>query len=582
MRYCAFRMAFAYPRLAGTVVPVFALRHAHDFGIGDTQAVREAIDFCADSNLGLLQLLPVNETGQDNSPYNAISSVALDPVYLTLTPETVPGLRPEMVSRLCPDTLRAELQSGSVQYQKVKLLKLDILSEAYVEFEAHDLVHGTEHAYEFQSFVDANMPWLAGYTLFRTLLNEYDGNALWHEWSREHQDLVGSEVWLAQAPDRKELIRYRQFTAYVQWVAWKQWLGVRAWADQKRVRLIGDIPFGISRYSADVWSERALFDLTWSGGAPPEPLFASGEFVRRWGQNWGIPLYDWEAHRAQDYAWWRHRISATCKVFHAFRIDHVLGLFRLYSFPWQPQQDKAFLNLTPEEAKVQAGGRVPHFIPRDDETEKNAALNCAEGEALLRMIQQAAGNSTVVAEDLGVVPPYVGPLLQKLGMPGFWIPQFKVDPVTGEFFARDKIPAISIATWGTHDHAPLRGWYEELTRQWRGPDGHASWLQLQRIMRFLGLNENEPPEWLTDPLHHTFLSSLLESESCWVIFVISDIFGIDLRFNQPGTAMDDNWTQRLARPLAEYAADPAFIEKLKFLRETVASTGRLPGGLLKS
>src|SRR5476649_1708324 len=102
----------AYPRLAGTLVPVFALRHENDFGIGDTEAVRQAISFCAEQKLGLLQLLPINETGDDNSPYNAISSIALDPVYLTLTPEQVPGLQQETIDAMFPAELLAELRSG--------------------------------------------------------------------------------------------------------------------------------------------------------------------------------------------------------------------------------------------------------------------------------------------------------------------------------------------------------------------------------------------------------------------------------------------------------------------------------------
>ena len=160
----------AYPRLAGTLLPVFALRHEKDFGIGDTEAVRQAISFCAKQKLGLLQVLPINETGDDNSPYNAISSVAIDPVYLTLTPAQVPGLQKETLTEMFPESLRIQLQSGPVQYRQVKQLKLEVLSHAYVEFEAVDLETGTDLAYEFQAFVEDNMGWLPGYTLFRTLL----------------------------------------------------------------------------------------------------------------------------------------------------------------------------------------------------------------------------------------------------------------------------------------------------------------------------------------------------------------------------------------------------------------------------
>jgi 4-alpha-glucanotransferase len=568
--------AHAYPRLAGTLVPVFALRHEDDFGIGDTRAVREAISFHAENKLGLLQVLPINETGSDNSPYNAISSVALDPLYLTMTPGQIPGLVPEALEELFPESVRRELQAGPVQYQRIKLLKLEVLSRAYIEFEAVDLQEGSDEAYEFQAFVENNMGWLPGYTLFRTLLNEYGGNALWHDWAPEHQDLAKAEIWLATCVDKEELVRYRQFTAYVQWVAWRQWEGVRHWADQNDVRLIGDIPFGVSRYSADVWSERELFDLDWSGGAPPEPFFTAGEFVRRWGQNWGIPLYNWDAHRAQDFFWWKQRVGATSQIFHSFRIDHVLGFFRIYGFPWEPQRNDEFSSLTLTEAKERTGGREPHFIPRPDEPEDLAALNCADGEALLRMIQEAAGKSAVVAEDLGMVPKYVPKLLQKLGIPGFAIPQFSVDPELREYIRKGDFPEISITTWGSHDHLPIIAWYHDLTRRWRGPDGHEAWLELQRLMRFLGEDEHEPPDTLTGKLHEAFLRTLLEARSCWTIFVISDIFGLDLRFNQPGTSTDDNWSQRLDRPLAAFDKDPAFNAKLRFLREEIEKTGRAP------
>ena len=565
-----------YPRLAGMMVPVFSLRHGKDFGIGDTEAVKQAITFCAENKMGLLQLLPINETGDDNSPYNAISSVALDPVYLTLTPEELPGLLPETIAGLFPESVVTKLRSGPVHYQKVKQLKLEVLSNAYVEFEAVDLETGTDLAYEFQAFVEANMGWLPGYTLFRTLLNEYNRNALWHEWIPEHQNLTAAETWLATAGDREELVRYRQFTAYVQWICWKQWAGVRAFADKNKVRLIGDIPFGVSRYSADVWSERELFDLTWSGGAPPEPFFASDEFLRRWGQNWGLPLYNWDAHRAQNFGWWRQRVAMTSQIFNGFRIDHVLGFFRLYSFPWMPQENHEFANLTEEEAKVKAGGRVPHFIPRDDKAEEDAEKNCAEGEALLKIIQDAAGKTAIVAEDLGMVPKYVPALLLKIGMPGFFIPQFIVDKETNQLTPKDKMPELSVTTWGTHDHAPLLIWYQELTKRWRGPEGHEAWLELQRLMAFLGEDANNPPSFMTDTLHQAFIRTLCEAKSCWAIFVISDILGVDWRFNQPGTATDDNWSQRLDRPLSEYSEDLVYGPKLKFLREEIAKNQRTP------
>src|SRR5262249_28222171 len=144
--------------------------------------------------------------------------------------------------------------------------------------------------------------------------------------------------------------------AYVQWLAYRQWGDVKSYADEKNIRLMGDIPFGVSRYSADVWGQRELFDLSWSGGGPPETFFQGDPFVTRWGQNWGIPLYNWEEHERENYKWWRRRVHGLTKLFHYFRIDHVLGFFRIYSFPWIPERNWEFTDLTEAEAKEKTKG----------------------------------------------------------------------------------------------------------------------------------------------------------------------------------------------------------------------------------
>src|SRR6202022_2928990 len=108
---------------------------------------------------------------------------------------------------------------------------------------------------------------------------------------------------------------------------------------------MGHIPFGVSYYSADVFARPAAFALDWSGGAPPEPYFKDDEFTQKWGQNWGIPLYRWELMRANNLGWWRQRIRGVKQIFDLFRIDHVLGFYRIYAFPWRPERNKEFLPL---------------------------------------------------------------------------------------------------------------------------------------------------------------------------------------------------------------------------------------------
>ena len=108
---------------------------------------------------------------------------------------------------------------------------------------------------------------------------------------------------------------------------------MKAHAEQRGVALMGDIPFGVSYYSADVFSRPNEFMLDWFGGAPPEPLFKDDAFTQKWGQNWGIPLYRWSAMRANNFQWWRERVRGTRRIFHLFRIDHVQGFYRVYAFP---------------------------------------------------------------------------------------------------------------------------------------------------------------------------------------------------------------------------------------------------------
>lgn len=562
-------------RLAGLLVPVFALRHVDDFGIGDTRAMREAIDFCADNNLGILQVLPINETGGDHSPYNAISSVALAPELLSMTPEEVPGLTTEILDQIAPESLRTTLRHGPVDYAVVKPLKLDLLAAAFAEFESSDLEQETALAKEFVAFIEANESWLPAYTMFRSLVNEYDGNAQWIEWQPEHQNFEAALGWMETSDRRDEIERLRDFCAYVQWIAYRQWKSVRAYADTRKVRLMGDMPFGVSRYGADVWAYRSLFDLTWSGGAPPEPFFDTDLFIKRWGQNWGIPLYKWDIHRAENFAWWRQRVQMVCACFHDFRIDHVLGFFRVYSFPWLPKDNNAFAELTPDQVKLLTGDRLPQFIPGPDVPPASAEVNEAQGEEILKMVIEAAGDGGVVAEDLGVVPNYVRPLLQKLGIPGFVIPIFeRVSDNDPEFRPRSTYLPLSLATYGTHDHAPLITYYDDLVKRWHGRDGHEAWLDVQRLMRWLGLDDKNPPKIWDETLHAQFMRSLLEAPSCMVLFMVTDLLGTMQRFNLPGSSNNTNWSQRLDLSLADYTCDPVMGPRLAKWKELIAQSGR--------
>ncbi|MDX1748271.1 MAG: 4-alpha-glucanotransferase, partial [Halobacteriales archaeon] len=205
-----------------------------------------------------------------------------------------------------------------------------------------------------------------------------------------------------------------------------------------------------------------VFDLDWYGGAPPETLFKDDEFVQKWGQNWGIPLYRWDVMEERDFAWWRQRIGKTTEIFGMFRVDHALGFYRIYAFPWNPVRNDEFLPLDPDEAAERCEGRRPGFRPRPDDTEENCAANRADGEKYFRMIQEAAGDAEVIAEDLGTVPDYVGPSLAELGIAGTKVPQWEFED--GHVVSGLKYPERSFAAYATHDHRPVPAQWDEAKR----------------------------------------------------------------------------------------------------------------------
>ena len=345
-------------------------------------------------------------------------------------------------------------------------------------------------------------------------------------------------------------------------------------AMKQKVYLMGDIPFGVGRYSADVWANRGIFDLDWSGGAPPERTFKSDPFTAKWGQNWGIPNYRWDELRRQNFDWWRVRVGNIQKVFHLFRIDHVLGLFRIYSFPWTPDRNVEFLPMSETEAADLCGGRLPGFKQFPDDTHEHKAVNQAQGEELLAMIQEAAGETTVVAEDLGVVPEYVPPTLEKLGIPGFRIPMLFRDH-HGSYSDPKKYPRLSLAQPATHDHTPLALMWTEC---WANIDaGEAvehNRHELRRMMNFAGLHNEDPAREFSDRLHEGFTRAVMQSNSWLAVFQITDVLAQTERFNTPGSTSNANWSHRFAHTVKQLDKIAALAARTKMFSRLAKESGR--------
>ncbi|MCX6922318.1 MAG: 4-alpha-glucanotransferase [Verrucomicrobia bacterium] len=562
--------------LAGILEPVFAIRTAEDLGIGDTEGMRQMIDWCARHRLNILQTLPINELSDDNSPYNAISSLAIEPVTLAISPSTVPDLSPGKFAELAPPGLLGELRKGSVHYPGVRALKRKLLEAAFENFFQNNFNPLTERARQFQSFQTENQAWLEDYAMFRMLMEENGGTSAWDQWLPAHRTPESARNWLLGLPGQRlgGLKRKQLFFMYVQWLAFGQWQALKAYGTEKEVNLMGDIPFGVGRCSADVWANRALFDLDWSGGAPPERVFKVDLFTEKWGQNWGIPNYRWDELRRRNFDWWRTRVGNIQKVFHLYRIDHVLGFFRIYSFPWTPDRNAEFLPLTEAEAAEKTGGRQPGFKVFPDDTPEHKAANQSQGEEILRVVLEGSGETTVVAEDLGVVPEYVHPTLQKLGVPGFRIPMFFREK-DGEYSDPKHYPRLSLAQPTTHDHPPLAAaWAECWQNIDAGKDVDNSRRELRAMMDFAGLKDVEPPREFGGQLHEGFMRAVLQSQSWLVVLQITDLFAMKARFNTPGSVAVTNWSYRLPQTVKELDKDPALLRCTGAFSRLVQESGR--------
>ena len=559
-------------KIAGVLVPLFALRRDDDMGIGDLGALREFIDWIAEIGFTLVQLLPINETGADNSPYNAISSMAIEPTTLHLAPGSPEDLTHNDFADSLSEIDLPGLRRGRVKYRQVKELKQRILEKAFANFSARA---DEKRQSEFRRFCEEESSWLHDYALFRVLMEQNKGSAAWDQWPPQHQTIESARNWLRDLSQEKQpaVTRRLDFFCYVQWIAHQQWRDVKAHAEQRSVALMGDIPFGVSYYSADVFSRPNEFMLDWFGGAPPEPYFKDDAFTQKWGQNWGIPLYRWSAMRANNFQWWRERVRGTRRIFHLFRIDHVQGFYRVYAFPWRAQRNKEFLPLDQHQMLEQTGGRAPHFVPRDDETPEHREANKHEGEEYLRVIMDEAGAARVGGEDLGVVPDYVRPSLQSLGIAGFKIPQWEMRD--GMIIPGDTYDRLSVATYATHDHEPIRALWENA---FDTPDSdleQQARATLEKIALFTGLNSKIDQLDYEKDFYPAVMDALFRCNSWIAIVMITDLLARPYRFNVPGTRANLNWTRRIQRSIAKLRSSRKEQKRMQIIHELLKRTVRI-------
>ena len=464
-------------RRAGLSVPLFSLRSTRSWGIGEIGDIPAVADWLRSANQTVLQILPLNELApSESSPYSALSAMAIDPQYISVS-MMEDGAEFERTWEVEIERVR---RSDRIDYDRVRGLKRRALRAAFERFVGNEWRHDTGGASDFRAYVEAESWWLDEYSTYRALRAE-QGERPWPEWPAELRDRNPAALVRA----RERLAVERLFYQYLQWVAARQWQAAHRSA--QGVDILGDVPFMVTLDSADVWSRRDDFLLDASVGTPPDAFSESG-------QEWGLPPYNWDAARTNDFAWLRMRLRRQADLYDGFRVDHLVGFYRTYVRPLD--------------------GRPPFFMPSEEDAQTDL------GETVMRIMMETGADVSV--EDLGTVPDFVRESIARLGLPGYKVLRWEpADPML--------YPPLSVAMTGTHDTESLAVWWESLTPEER--------------VRF-GV---ESPQYDSDVRDH-IIEMVYNAGSNLVLLPLQDAFGWRDRINLPATISDENWTYALPWP----------------------------------
>ncbi len=306
---------------AGLAIPVFSLRSNNSWGVGEFSDIMQLSDWASSVSLRLIQLLPVNDTTSthtrlDSYPYAAISAFALHPLYIS-----IPQIAGKQFASLITDYIeRAEALNvqAEVDYEGVMELKWEVL---HILYDAMKVEVFKRTAYK--EFFNENSSWLVPYALYSHLRDTH-GTHRWDTWGSH--SVFSRKLMNDLLEEDESVIDRISIHFFIQYFLHEQLKAAHDYANQKGIVLKGDIAIGVHRYGADTWTQPDLYHLTKQAGAPPDDFAVSG-------QNWGFPTYNWARMKADGYAWWKQRFLQMASYFDAFRIDHILGFFRIWSIP---------------------------------------------------------------------------------------------------------------------------------------------------------------------------------------------------------------------------------------------------------
>ena len=467
------------PRASGVLHPT-SLPGPH--GSGDCgPAAYHFVDWLVSAGQSLWQILPLTGIGAGNSPYASSSAFAGNPLLIDLHQLQQQGWLTQDETRPTPG-----LQAGRVDYAEVQPYRMQRLALAAQRFLA--LPAQNEQRVQFAQFCLRHAGWLDDYALFMAL-SEAHADQEWCDWPPPLARRDATALAQAAAQHAGRLA----FWKFCQWCFFSQWLKLRAYANQRGVQIVGDVPIFIGHHSAEVWSQPSLFEL----GEDGRPTVVAGvppDFFSATGQRWGNPLYRWDVHARDGYAWWVQRLRRIFELVDVVRIDH----FRGFAGYWE--------------------------IPASEPTAIHGHWRSGPGADLFKAINAALGPMPIIAEDLGVITPDVDALRRRFHFPGMRILQFAFGDDAGNLFLPHHHACDTVVYPGTHDNDTSIGW-------WAGATDH----ERRFAKDYLGTDGSD--------MACALIRSACASVADTAIYAMQDVLSLpgDARMNFPGQS--EGWWQ---------------------------------------
>ena len=453
------------------------------FGSGDLGASSyHFVDWLVVAGQSLWQMLPLGPVGMGDSPYMCLSAFAGEPILIDLQELSDRGWLPKNELSQIPDFWKHKVHFGDVKAYRMSKLRI-----AAANFFAKNSAKDAE---DLAAFRKKQKAWLDDYALFMALITKYNGA----EWSTWDADLVHRTPAALKAA-RTELQSEVDFWVFTQWCFFRQWNALKSYANERGIRIVGDIPIFIAYQSADVWANPHLFHLDKAmkpkvvAGVPPDYFSVTG-------QRWGNPLYDWKAMQEENFSWFIERIRTTLALVDIVRIDH----FRGFAGYWE--------------------------IPATEATAVKGRWLKGPGAKLFDAIQKKLGSLPIIAEDLGEITPDVVELRDRYDFPGMRILQFAFAADTKNNFLPHNYIANTVVYSGTHDNDTTIGWFRSATDRER-----------EFVKKYVGTDGKE--------IHWDLIRLASNSVAMMAVFPFQDVLGLgtEARMNMPGQALG-NWSWR--------------------------------------